>query len=358
MAARTVPLDKLEQVCRERLDEIDRQIEEDSEAEVIGPLSYRDALGEYLAVQKARIGAARNRIEQRTFDNLKYELNKFGNFRIDGAPIAARMIDQIGPREFSAYAREFDSWKGSGFDSVVSRVLAFFRWAQGMEYVEKFNPGPQFQRPDKKQLRGERIEKQFSFTIPEIAALYHAANDTMQCWIALGVCAAFTNTDVSHLPKDIIAGGVIDFRRRKEGRVRRVIPLPADVVELIAGYRRPETSLPYFFVTTGGNCYSRTGAGGPSCSISTLFARLIDESGVEKIKGRGFKGLRTSFFNLAPRSGYDTERKIIMGRAQGTIDYDSYLEDIGLDRLRHVVNHVWSQVKSEINKSRPGSPSA
>jgi hypothetical protein len=51
--------------------------------------------------------------------------------------------------------------------------------------------------------------------------------------------------------------------------------------------------------------------------------------------------LRTTFYNACPRD-YELERKIIMGRAQGTVDYDSYLEGDGSDRLRELVDHVYS----------------
>ncbi|HLL90365.1 MAG TPA: hypothetical protein VK324_13785 [Tepidisphaeraceae bacterium] len=339
-------------------------------------VTYRVVLSEFLTRQQWRVGAARDRIERRTYDNYVYELNRFGAFVHDGLKVADRPIDELAadPKVFTAYARHLGSWKASGFDSVVSRVLALFRWAgplpHGMGYCGPANQGPDFRRPDKEQLRDERIGQTFSFTPAEVATLYLAANHTVRCWIAQGVCGGFINSDVAHVTRDVqdLAVGVTDFRRRKQGKVRRVIPWPDDVVELLRQYCRPDASDPahadLFYLSTNGNPYSRTREGsGPSCSISRMFARLIEDAGVTKVRGRSFKGLRTTLYNRWPKVGpdggpMDVERKIVMGRAQGTVDLDHYLEDVGLDRIRHGVNHVWGLVRAEIDRlstSRAGA---
>jgi integrase len=135
-----------------------------------------------------------------------------------------------------------------------------------------------------------------------------------------------------------------------------VIPLPPSVVDILRGYVRPAANPidDLFFLTVCGNPYaqseSRDGTFKPSNTISRLFRELMENAGLSVGDGRNFSGLRTSFYNLAPRSGYDVERSIIMGHARGTIELDSYLEDVGCDRLAHVVNHVWGQVQMEIDK--------
>jgi integrase len=315
-----------------------------------------------LSVQKARIGAARNAIRERTYHNYVVELNAFGNFRVDQAKIADTDIRDIGPKHFSDYAATFLGWKASGFDSVVSRVSALFRWAVEMEYVDRFRPGPDFRRPEKKVIRSDRIELSKSFSPTDIAKLYLAANDTVRCWIALGVCAAFNNSDIGNLPRDVIdwKASTIDYRRRKTGKIRRVIPLPPDVLAMLRKYRRPADPVDaahadLFFLTSAGLPFTRTksrdGEYKPSDSVSRLFAKLMSATGT-KTYGRNFSGLRTTFYNLAPRGEWDVERKIIMGHAQGSIDLDSYLEDVGVDRLAHVVNHVWNIINSAISTER------
>lgn len=328
-----------------------------------GRRTYRQVLAEFLTVQQSRVGAARNRIEERTLHNYAQALNAFGNFAFEGIKTANRDIRHIGPSVFSAYARTFRKWKASGFDSVVTRVGAMFRWAAGMEYIDRYRPGPEFVRPAKQDLRDERIDLAKSYAAEEVARLWLATTpgSFMRCAVGLGVCAGFINSDLGHLPVAVVdlANGVIDFRRRKQGKVRRVVPLPADVLAELRAYRRPEPALPafagHFFLTRGGRLYastkSRTGTFKPSDSISRLFRELRTDAKVAHVRGRNFSGLRTTLYNLWIKGReYEDERAIVMGRAKGTIDLDSYLEDVGLERLRFGVNHVWSQVKTEIEK--------
>jgi integrase len=359
VCGKSVPLNEVSNRWAERKREIDAVIANQNALSNPSLITYRLALSEFLAVQKARIGAKKNSIEERTYHNYVTILNDFGNFVFEGVKIGDTVLAEIGPRHFSAYYKKFANWKASGFDSVVCRVGTFFRWAIEMEYIEKYRPGPDFVRPAKQELRDQRIALSQSYAPQELAKLYVQGNTTMKCWIALGICAAFNNSDISHLPRLVIdrVAGTIDFRRRKVGKVRRVVPLPDDVWDLLDSYERPDPAdaswRDLFFITEKGNPYSRTksrlGGWNPTCSISSLFARHLVSCQL-KTPGRNFRGIRTTFYNRAPRGEWEIERKIIMGRAQGDIDLDSYLEDVGLDRLRHVVNHVWNQVKVEIEK--------
>lgn len=353
VASHKTPLAEVEDAWLELKRKLDSSSPADTPAD--GKL-YREVLALFLAAQQTRIGASRNRLAERTFHNYVDILNRFGNMIIRGRKVADLRIRDIGPEVFGEFAGKFATWKASGFDSVVCRVGAMFNWAVQMEYLDRYRPGPQFQRPAKADLRDERIELAKSFTADEIAKLYSAAPIVMRCWIALGICAAFTPSDLAHFPVECLAGNLIDFRRRKTGRVRRVIPLPADVLKLLAKYRRPDPAAAgwdgFYFLTRTGRPYasakSKTGTWQPSSSICRLFADLLDTCDLATIKGRGFTGLRTSFFNMAPRSGFDLERAIIMGRARGTVDLDSYLEDVGVGRLSEVVEHVWNPVRLSI----------
>ena len=320
------------------------------------PNLYRQVLSEFLIVQRARVNAPRNAIAERTYHNYVKALNDFGNFTHDGAKIADTPIRAIGPAHFGAYAATFATWKASGFDSIVTRVGSLFRWAVEMEYIDRYRPGPQFQRPDKGEIRSQRIDLTKSYTVDEVAKLYDAASHTVRCWIALGICAAFNNADIGNLPRSLIDldTGVIDFRRRKTGKVRRVIPLPPDVVTLLKWYKRPdpiETEWDdLFFVTEYGNPYTRSRSKGggfnPSNTVSRMFARLLEDTGVStEGDGRNFSGLRTTHYNLAGK-GWDHERMLVMGHAHGRIDLDHYLEEVGVERLREYVQHVWNQIKT------------
>jgi integrase len=326
-------------------------------------MTLRDAISLYIAALEHRRDSGKpRRLSWRTFHNNVEAANKFGAF-VGGD----RQLDQITPADFSDYARKYGGWKHSGFDSVVCRVGTFMRWCRQMKYITEYEPGPAFQRPEKQDVQDDRIARTRAFTATEIALLYAAANPTIRCWIGLGICCAFNNSDIAHLTRDAVdlEQGIIDFRRRKTGRVRRVCPLPADVVADLSAYHRPEPQSDrdenLFFISTEGNAYarSRTEDGGkPSNTISRLFARLIaDTAGVAAIAGRNFAGLRTSFANLAP-PGYRDAVENVMGHAHGTVLLDHYMETLELTRSRFVVDHVWGRVVSaRASSASPPSPS-
>lgn len=319
--------------------------------------TYRQVASDFLAAMEHRCDTGKPRpLSRRMLHNYGVEVNALGIFVFDGIKVADLEIAAANrPEVLSAYARKYGARKASGFDSIVTRVGALFNWAVEMEYIDRFRPGPGFQRPPKREVRDQRIELEKSFNAKEVAKLFVKANITQKCWIGLGVSAGFTNADVATVSRSVVdlKSGVIDFRRRKTGKIRRVIPLPADILAAMKEYARPDpiddAHADLFFLTNKGTPYSTTRSNGPSCTLSRLFRKLMEAAKVKLVKGRSFTGLRTTLYNLTPKGGeYDLERKIIMGRAQGSVDLDSYLEDVGMDRLKHLVNHVWHQVSVEI----------
>lgn len=358
VCGKRTPLGEVEDRWIERKRAIDAAESDQLAAPLVAPVrTYRQVLSEFLAAMEHRHETGKPKaLSARSLHNYTSELNRLGRFVHDGRKVADMPIEEANrPAVLAAYARQYAGWKASGYDSIISRIGAVFRWAVEMEYVDRYRPGPGFQRPPKQDIRDQRIDLSKSFTPGEVAKLYNAGNVTVRCWVALGVCAGFTNSDVATVTRSVVDldAGTIDFRRKKTGKVRRVIPLPPDVVNLLKSYDRPEPAedqfADLFFLTENGTPYSRTRFNGPSCSLNRLFRKLMETANVTVRRGRSFTGLRTTFYNLAPKGGeYEPERKIIMGRARGTIDLDHYLEDVGLERLRHVVNHVWSQVSTSL----------
>lgn len=318
--------------------------------------SYREVLSEFLAEQQGRVDAPTNGIKSRTLHNYVTQLNDFGAFVGGSTPIG-----EIGPEQFSKYAAKFAKYKPAGFDSIITRVSALFNWAVEMEYIDRYRPGPKFKRPDKQQIRDHRIDRTRAFTAAEVHKLYKAAPLVWKCFIGLGVCAAFNNSDIANVTRTAIDLDLklVDFRRRKKGKIRRVCPLPDGVVANLKAYQRPEPIDPayadHFFLTRNGHPYSRSrkADGKPTDAISRLFPRLIEFAKVNAIEGRNFAGLRTTFANLAP-PGYRDEIEIIMGHAHGSVLLDNYLEGVGLERLKFVVDHVWALVStSPVDESEP-----
>jgi integrase len=366
VCARSVPIAKIPDYWSDKKAAIDAGV--GMAVDLGGVPSYRTVLTGFIVDCEARVTTRKPRpMEQRTLDNYANDLNAFGAFRFRGVAVADMPIDLIGPEVFSAYARKFGAWKASGFDSIVSRIGALFRWAVEMEYIDRYRPGPKLQRPGKQAIRDERIDLSKTFEPAEFVKLYLAGNQTMRCWLGLGLCAAFINTDIAHVPRQCVdlAAGVVDFRRRKTGKIRRVCPLPVRVTEDLRSYDRPDpidrAHADLFFITDRGKPYNAC----PS-TITRLFTSLCEDAGVSVGHGRNFTGLRTTLWNWWPRDGYDLERMIVIGRRlrAGTkhalvsvVDVDHYLEELGWDRLRHCVDTVWSKVSTSLADELARRPS-
>lgn len=308
--------------------------------------TLREAVSMFLEHCEHRVKTGKpTPLSKRSLGNYTEILNDFGEFA--GGDLSIARVNT--PEVFTNYIRQYSKWKASGYDSIISRVGALFRWCVEMEYIDRWRPGPMFVRPAKSEIRHDRIQLEKSIKPVDIARLYLEANQTIRCWIGLGVSAGFTNSDIANLPIECVdlEAGIIDYRRRKTGKIRRVCPLPLEVVADMRKYKRPREHGGLFFVTENGKPYSRVQDENwkPTSSLLRLWNKLRVAAGVPKAV---FTGLRTTFYNLAPGGEYEIERKIIMGRAQGTIDLDSYLESVKLERLRHVVECVWCHVRTAL----------
>jgi hypothetical protein len=170
-----------------------------------GVPTYRTVLTGFIVDCEARVTTRKPRpMEQRTLDNYANDLNAFGAFRFRGVAVADMPIDLIGPEVFSAYARKFGAWKASGFDSIVSRIGALFRWAVEMEYIDRYRPGPKLQRPGKQAIRDERIDLSKTFEPAEFVKLYLAGNQTMRRRLRAGTKHALVSVvDVDHYLEEL-----------------------------------------------------------------------------------------------------------------------------------------------------------
>jgi integrase len=364
---KATPPEKVEDAWAAKRKAIDADLDNQPVPKKPGQLTYREVLSRFIDDCEHRVKTGKPRpMRERTLHNYDSDLNAFGNFIYQGRKVADLSIREANDADlFTAYGKTYGAWKASGFDSIISRVGTLFAYAEDKRYIDRYNPGPMFQRPAKSAIRDDRIDLQKSYTPQQIAKMYLAGNQTMKCLIGLGAAAAMNNSEASHLDRTEmnLAEGVIDFRRRKTGRVRRLIPLPADVLADLNAYVRPEPAdvinADAFFLTRSGGRFCETGKrdGRPGDMIGRLWHKLEKAAGVPHVKGRSFSGLRTTFFNLAPGGEYELARKVIMGRAQGTIDLDHYLETLHLVRLRHVVDSVWNQIAAAISTERADSAS-
>lgn len=307
-------------------------------------------------------------------------------------------VNAIGPDHFTRYAKSIASEAATTIARKVAYVEAFIRWALGQgrladnRFVRKVLPGMDAYRslvgsdlvkPAKSDMDDERLEKEKSFEPVEIAKLWAVASHMERIWIGLALNGAADNADVMHMPRSVIrpaddkrykgvfAAGVttvVDYRRRKRGRRRRVYPLAGELAELIALYQRPSPAEgvddDLMFLQDDGTPLFKQTAAGPQNIVTRKFTRLLVRAGLRAAPadkydgnirtvtsagsgdGRGFRSLRTTFANLAP-AGFRDEVEIVMGHAHGQVLLDRYLEKNGFSRLSELVTSVWKTAFSE-----------
>jgi hypothetical protein len=379
--------------------------------------------------QREKTGTPR-RLDRVTNWDMKRTIKRFRN--IVGAE---RPLAELGPEDFTRFMAAIARLAPSTRYRFVTYIGDMIDWGlrRGAfaenQFVRQVLPGmdpyealvgPDFIRPGKDDLRDVRLGKQKAFSAEELGMLWAVADELERIWLGLGLLS-LDNGDVMRLSRSVIvprrsirqlqregaAGGavgsgshlpepardparpaprspspearVIDFRRLRRGRIRRVIPLPLELEELLAHYQRPDAVRAEYedrqFLRPGGTTLDRFTKSGPQNFLSQWFSGLLiraglrergqwhkrsgepagDAEGKRKRKrlisagtgdGRNFRALRTTFANLAP-AGYREEVEIVMGHSQGGVLLENYLETQGFDRLDELVAAVWSAARSK-----------
>jgi integrase len=218
------------------------------------------------------------------------------------------------------------------------------------------------------QANGKRL-----FEASDIRAMIKAADNPLRAMILLGINGGFGNADCGKLPiKAVdINRAVIEFDRPKTG-IERVVPLWPETLEALrqslANRPKPvdEATMNLVFVTTFGRPWlrenvHRTGDNGidkivPIDGIRQEFDKILKKLGLKR-KGIGFYALRHTFRTWADEVRDQHAIHRIMGH---TIPGMSgiYIEEISLDRLRVVVNHVRSKLFGTAETSQPAASTA
>jgi len=303
----------------------------------------------------------------------KRTINDFGSF-----VGAIKLLAEIDQEDFSTYARTFAENSPTTLYRVVSAIHAFFSYCVD-EGLLRIAPkyGRYFVKPSMQTRRDVRYSVKKSFTPDEIRALFDATDRPEEkAWIVAGACGALDNADIGNLTEEVMDRdqGVLDYRRKKTGTIRRVIPMPALFWELLELYARPNPADPkyakYIFLTPTGLPLqrlipSKTGVENTIDYVAMRFVRIMIAAKLrqpmprrrdkqyrnlppcEKVKGvpngKGFRSLRTTFPNLA-KPGFRDEIEIVMGHSQGTILLENYLEQVSMSRLRELVDHIYVTV--------------
>lgn len=379
VCGRGAPLDEIEGRWQEKCRQLDRKAAGAIETEKSGDITVRLAAAAFYEWLDRRVKTRKPApLTERTGADYKREVNAFGRFVGPDRP-----LKEITQPDFTGYALTFGENAPSTFHRVVAYLQAFFTFCADEGLIDSAPQyGRSFVKPPRQEHRDKRMAETKSYTVDELRQLWHHARGEERLWLALGLNGAMDNSDLAHLTVDVIdrIAGLFDYRRRKRGKVRRVIPIRPEVLFLLDQYvrRAPagDEHADRLLLTPTGLPLQRmkesaAGRSNPLDYVSMRWTRLLIRAGLRapmpakrrvgrknlpddperpkrfKAKGgaagQGFRALRTTFANLAP-PGYRDEVEIVMGHNRGGVLLDSYLERFGVARLRELVDHVWQTV--------------
>jgi integrase len=274
-------------------------------------------------------------------------------------------IESIGQDQFEQIAMAYRDCAPATLSRVVAYVKSFFAFCLRESLISATPPyGSYFAKPPQQSRRDKRISESRSYSPAQLRRIWSHAGPEERCWMALAINGALDNADIAGLTWEVLdlRAGILDYRRRKVGRIRRVIPLRPEVVEMLRGL--PPRRSDRVFLTPTGLPLQRlvtspaTGRTNHIDYLHMMWTRLMIRSGLRpdfpkpggvrrfrsrgSAAGQGFRSIRTTFANLAPVA-YRNELEVIMGHTGGRVLDEHYLED-GLGRLRELVDHVWHSV--------------
>lgn len=303
--------------------------------------------------KRVRLG----KLARRTYDDYRRVIEAFLKSVGPG-----RAVGELRPGDFGRYAETVKGSSPYTLSQHVAYIKAVFRWAYAADQIATpVRFGPDFVKPSASELRARREKVEKRLSPKEVRTLFKAAGPVQRAWIALGINGGFDNADVANLSREVIdwKEATLDFRRRKVGHERRIIPLRPETVKLLKAYKRPEpidqADADVFFITRHGRRYCRekehqTDAGRlekatPINGVSSEFAKFMKRAGVVT-DGRGYRSLRTTFRTLADAVLDERASHTIMGHRGGITAHVSaqYVEVVDRKRLQAVVDHVWSKI--------------
>jgi integrase len=298
----------------------------------------------------------------------------------------ARLVSDLAPTDFEQFrlhvsrhglARKSNGLGPHALGRVITIVKSIFRYAYDNELIDRpVRFGAGFDKPSATAKRRVRRAAEMEngkrlFEPAEIRSIIKGADIPLRAMIFLGINGGFGNTDCAGLPLKAInfAQSVIEFDRPKTG-VERIVPLwPATLEALRQSVAcRPSATSPeadrLVFLTTFGQPWVRETihrAADNSIekvvnldAINHAFTKLLQKLGLKR-KGVGFYALRHTFRTWADEVRDQHAIHRIMGHTIPGMA-GIYVEEISLDRLRAVVNHVRSKLFGTAETSQPAVP--
>lgn len=328
-----------------------------------GSVTVKDVCNAFLNWQKAKLDGGE--IGLRWFEDCRTILVDFAD-----SVGKLRIISDVRPEDLQRYRARLAKKLGvHALTRAVGVVRSVLKYAYETELIDRpVRLGTVFARPSAAQKRkakskAEQENGKRLFTGGQIREMLGLCATYLQAPILLGINGAFGNTDCATLPLKAIDfnAAVIEYDRPKTG-IRRVVPLwpetltalreatgggrptPADEAAAKLALLTP-TGMPWVRHITITDQEDGTERGCKLDRLSHAFADLLKKLRLGR-KGIGFYALRHTFRTWADEVKDQHAIHRIMGH---TIPGMSgiYVEEISLDRLRAVVNHVRSKIFSQ-----------
>lgn len=301
--------------------------------------------------------------KRRRVDSKELTLRAFSDYhRILGRLLecvgAHRAVEELTPGDFAAFRDRLAKTRGPlALSADITKVKTLFKYAEAEGLIERIpRYGPGFEKPSRKQVRTARARAgERMFEKDEIKKLLDAAPAHLRAMVLLGLNGGMGNTDIATLPISAVDldKAVIEFPRPKTG-VARKTPLWPETVEalraVLAQRSKPKDDAvrDLVFLTKYGKPWVRIeiasseSTARPTVQVDSItleFGKLMRAVGVYRPR-RGFYALRHTFRTVADEVGDRRAIDLIMGHENGNDISTHYVERVGDERLRRVVEHV------------------
>lgn len=276
-----------------------------------------------------------------------------------------RLVADLRPDDFQRYRTRLAKRLGvHALTRHLTVIKGVFKYAYDMDLIEhpiKFGRG--FAKPTAAQERKARQKAELTngkklFTREELLSILDSCDGQLRAAVLLGMNGGFGNTDIATLPHSAIdwEDKVISYARPKTG-VQRTVPLWLETAEalkhLLAAKPSPEddSASRLVFLSPRGKPLVRQ-------RVRTSDEGVVKASNIDRLSA-DFSSLLTSLGLRRPRTGFYTLRHTFRTWADETNDQHAihrimghaipgmsgvYVEDISIDRLRSVVEHVRSML--------------
>lgn len=345
--AKPMSLERVLQILPARLAEIKGQIVERPTRLSVGDTTIENLIEMFLAHlwQRHTTGAPR-KLARRTYDDYGNTLSRFA--QVVGPDSMAMAVDTDW---FSKFARTINRKAVTSRRRDIIYLTAFFNWAgPGRHslnfYKQPVNFGPDLVKPEESAIRESLAASSKLYTPEQFFDAMMAVRGCPLLYAAglLGLNCAFYASDVTAIEEaDFDLETSQHTFPRPKTKIERKCYLMPETVHAIRLYlaSRPQrvAGVGRMFVRDDGGAFNVRRDNGPTG------ASFGDTVGAywREITGLPFSGLRTTFATIA--DGLEDQRAVdlIMGHAAKSIRAKHYVKHFSLDRLRAVVESVWSQ---------------